>query len=296
MAEKQIERIATVERIMYPKEGHGFCILKTDMGTCKGNLPWRPRDGERLRLTGCDSVYQGSPEFKFNSAIPDVPEDEYAEFSYACSLTKGIGEATRDKIWEALDKQDYWQTEIKRCFDSFEYPGANEKIYTALSETIEYLRVNKEMTRAKVFLLNLGCSQSIADKAWERWNTETIGVVSGNVFALADLPMVGFIRIDNGVRQILGIEDDSPLRIKAAIKYAMSDLTQGMGDTSVRLTLIIGKVNEITKGIGDELFRRDFDDLIKCGFIHDHGNGHFSLGSHYQHEHLIWEFMSYAAG
>ena len=66
-----------LERMIYRKADSGWCIVKIQHGTAKGVIGWDAKDGELLKLEGewKKSAYNGSNEFNFKAAMPDIPED-----------------------------------------------------------------------------------------------------------------------------------------------------------------------------------------------------------------------------
>jgi hypothetical protein len=220
---KVLETIYTrVERVVYPKDGAAgeFFILACDCGTCKGTLQWRPDANEKLGMRGEWVSYQGKRQFAFKEVWHDLPKDDKALLHYACELTSGIGPAMEAKIWDKLGAG--WQSV---SYDDI--PGLKGATLNNLKDTIAKLGLEKEKTEAVAWLISVGCSRLMSEKAWAKWDVETVGTVKKDCFILAELPNYGFTDIDNGIRVRFGIGDLDERRIRAAVVYYMRQLADG---------------------------------------------------------------------
>lgn len=208
--------LATVERVLCAKE-YGkrvWLMLKTQHGVCKGTASWTPKDGERLVLDGEWTVYNGERQFKFARMLPDVPTDPRAKLHYACEITPGLGESLEAKIWEMLGED--WEK-----IAPGDVKGVTEARCKALRESLEYIAVNAEQVRTASFLMQHGCTFALAEKAWEKWKQESIGIVKADCFRLVELPYCGFRDVDTRIRQHFDIGETDPRRIVAGIRYAL---------------------------------------------------------------------------
>lgn len=194
-----------------------WLILVTDIGTCKGRMGWEPKPNERLILEGDWQVYQGKKEFKFSYAMPDIPLDSRAQLSYICQITTGIGDALEVRIWDELGED--WPK-----IEDGDVKGMSGKKLAAFRQSMEDMERNQIQVNTLSFLMSKGCTLTLANKAWEEWEQETIGIVQSNCFRLTDLDRCGFCHIDDGIRQAFGINDSDPRRIKAGILYALKQI------------------------------------------------------------------------
>ena len=214
-----MELKTTIERVLFEKEsGSGFwLILKTSQGIAKGTMSWIPKVSESIALTGEWSVYNGQKEFKFKFAMPDIPVNPRAMLHYVCNLCNGIGEKTEGKIWDKLGElwEDITVGDVK---------GMTEPKVQELQEKLEYVKIHSTQVKVISYLMSMGCTMVLAEKAWARWERETTGVVNENCFKLTELRQVGFCHIDNGIRKQLDIADNDPRRIRAGIRYAMQQV------------------------------------------------------------------------
>lgn len=219
----------TVERVVYPAatvDDATWFILSTDKGACKGKMAWRPKDGERLILSGDYKTYQGAKEFSFDSATISVPVSERDKCHYVCERTKGIGPAMEREIWEALGER--WSDVDAAA----KLPKMTGKVCAEYRVQIEALKSNSEQAGAIAWLVGKGATMNMAAWAWAQWQSQMIGVISSDPFRLCELPNYGFKDVDQEIRAAFGIADNDPRRIQAGTLYALKRLTDG-GDTLV---------------------------------------------------------------
>jgi len=227
-------RHAVIEYVILEKppaggKGAPWYILQTDIGRCTGEMGWKPRPGERLKLTGRDKLYAGVLQFAFRTAIPDVPEDAHALLTYICSRTHGVGDALRDQIWEACGRD--WQSAIAQGkTDGIEGLGAQR--LAAIRATLAEVELDKECAQACGRLMALGATEKLASKAWRRWELQTIAIVEANPYNLTQLDNVGFVQVDQSVALAMGITGTDPRRMGAGVQYALR-LRNEQGDTLV---------------------------------------------------------------
>jgi len=213
----QIELRATSDRVLCAKEqsaSRWWLMLKTQHGVCKGVASWQPKPGERIVLRGDWTVYNGERQFKFAAMLPDVPDDSRARLRYACEIAPGLGEGLADRIWTALG--DGWE-----AIQPGDVKGVTEARCMALREAVEYIAVNADKVRVAAAMMTIGATFLQAEKAWEKWGRETIGIVEADCYRLTELPRVGFRDVDSRIRQHYGIGDTDPRRIAAGIRYAI---------------------------------------------------------------------------
>ena len=266
---------ATVDFIMYPKGVHapGFTIFRHGGSVCKGSVSWALAVGDRLILDGKwkpDSRRPANgPVFFFSSAEPDLPTDPRACLAYAITLTMGLGPAKEDAIWDAYG--DDWP--LSGRLDKIS--GLRESARDSWLLTLARLGDEKHKTKAMSWMITHGITDKMAGAAWERWGRDVQGVVANDPYCLSELPGYGFLAIDNGIRQSLGIADDDPRRYSAAAVYSAKQHCDSTGATIMHSSELYGRammlvgVCDIDKAIdnspmlarmGDDVtLKRDFE-------------------------------------
>lgn len=219
---------AKVERIVYPRADalvdgvSAFYIVRSDVGTIKGKLSHIPKTDECLTLDGKWEVssFNGQPEFIFYHASVFVPQDERSLLKYACEMTKGFGPALEDKIWDKCGND--WRK--VRFADNI--PGLTAAKLAAFQDTIRFLEINAEQTKAVAWLCSIGCTLKMAEAAFEKWKVKTIALVQDDCYILAKLPTYGFSDIDSHIRPHFNIGRNDERRITACLNYYIAQLTQ----------------------------------------------------------------------
>jgi len=189
-------------------------------------IKFEPRHGDRLRLVGtwARSEYSGEDEFIFSRCSICIPTDARAALEYAAEITRGIGPAVRQKIWSEYGED--WRAHP----DLDGVGGISETVRAAWRETLRRLEIERAKTDTMGHLLSLGCSMSLAERAWEAWGEGAVGRVTADPYCLTEIPRVGFLTVENaGIPRALGIADDDPRRLRAATLYAMDDITARAG-------------------------------------------------------------------
>ncbi|MEI3002741.1 MAG: helix-hairpin-helix domain-containing protein [Victivallis sp.] len=262
------------------------CQTETGTMICTGTIKWRPTENELLKLTGDFEVWKGQQCFKFAEARPNVPENPRAQLSYVVERTKGMGPATEAAIWDSLG--DGWR---KLSPKEAEALKIRPDVYEIFKQQLDSLVRDKEKCDAISYLIGRGCSNALACAAWEAWETDAVGIVNSDCYRLADLSGFGFADVDGKVRLSYDIGDEDPRRIKAAIIYAMRQLT-GSGSTVISWVELVQKLGElkINLQLAQAAVGNMFDDFTLRGFA---GEEMVALGFHYNAE---TEILNYLGG
>jgi hypothetical protein len=277
----------TITRVAYPpitdREATWF-ILATSRGTCVGSMPWRPKEGDALTLEGEWGARNGEKQFKFKSAMIDIPTSPRDQLHYVVTRTVGLGPAMESIIWDFA--KDKWK-DIKP--DTL--PKLKGKVYEEFRNQIAALEQDADKVAAIAFLMGKSCTQNMACAAWEKWEKETLGVVTANPYQLAELPNYGFAHVDGDVRRAFGIGDQDERRIKAAVVYSLRQLT-GSGSTVIEwrevLTKCMGYVGG-QKGLINKATR----ELVEDGTLYWFGGSKsVALMRDWRDEMSIWEFVN----
>ena len=287
MALPDQELDVVVERVLYPAEtvkDANWFILKTSMGICKGNVSWRPREGERLKLSGQWGEWQGKSEFKFKAAALNIPTDSRGLLHFVCEIASGIGANMEAQIWEL--KGDAWSD-----VQDGEVPRLKGRTYNNFVDAIQRCEADREKGGAIAALLEAGCSMKLAVTAYDKWGKSTMGVVTDNPYRLAELPNFGFKTVDEEIRQHFGILDNDPKRISAAVIYVLRQLTDG-GSTLVPWHSLNGScLNKL--GGYQELILTCVSQMFADGTLRGfHNSGNVALASDYYNETQIWDYIS----
>ena len=215
------ELAITVERILYPREsdaagnGKDWYILKTDAGTAKGPIAWRPANNERLKLGGAWGIYKGERQFIFRSALPDVPVSPRDILRYICDRSSGIGAAIESAIYAE------WGDDWIALLAPKVIPRLSGAKYLALRDALDSIEGDRVKAESIAWLMARGATQNLATAAWAKWITEMPGIVQADCYRLAEIQYRGFRDIDDGIRRHFNIGDDDPRRMAAVVWYCI---------------------------------------------------------------------------
>ncbi|HHL40462.1 MAG TPA: ATP-dependent RecD-like DNA helicase [Deltaproteobacteria bacterium] len=216
--------VATIEGYTFRNEDNGFSVvrLKDDAGralTAVGHMAHEP-PGSTVRLRGAwvrDRNY--GTQFRFESCELVRPDTLVGMERYLGSgLVKGVGPALASRIVErfGLETMDVIDNEPDRLV---EVEGIGRKRLERIKAAWDEQR---EIRKIMVFLQGLGVSPALAARIYRRYGAEAVERVSRDPFRLADEVWgVGFATADR-IAGALGVEGDSPARIKAGILSVLS--------------------------------------------------------------------------
>ncbi|MDP2892276.1 MAG: ATP-dependent RecD-like DNA helicase [Bacillota bacterium] len=214
----------TVERIIYRSETDGFTVLEMSAPegrfTAVGIIPFL-NEGERAALSGDWAVHAAyGRQFRVCSFEPSPPEGAAALKKYLASgAIKGIGPATADAIIGAFgqDALDIMQYAPHRLMEVY---GIGEK----KAETISRSFAEQEgMRKVMLGLSEYAITLNQALKIYRLYGEDALTVVSGNPYRLIDdIFGIGFKTADK-IALSAGIGRDSAFRVRAGIKYTLSE-------------------------------------------------------------------------
>ncbi|WP_285775087.1 ATP-dependent RecD-like DNA helicase [Microtetraspora sp. NBRC 13810] len=215
-----------LERITYANEETGYTIARvaTERGgaelvTVVGPL-LGAQVGESLRLTGrWTSHPRYGRQFEVWSYVTVLPATVQGIQRYLGSgLIKGIGPKMAERIVDHFGTAtlDVIEKEPARLV---EVPGLGPKRTKMIAAAWEEQKIIKEVM---IFLQGVGVSTSIAVRIFKEYGERSIDVVRGEPYRLADdVWGIGFKTADT-IAQAVGIPHDSPERVKAGLRYTLS--------------------------------------------------------------------------
>ncbi|MCO6011259.1 ATP-dependent RecD-like DNA helicase [Actinoallomurus purpureus] len=217
---------AVLERITFASEETGYTVARvatdrtgSELLTVVGPL-LGAQVGESLRLTGrWTSHPKYGRQFEAHSYTTVLPATVQGIRKYLGSgLIKGIGPVMADRMVE------HFGTDILRVIEEeperlVEVYGLGPKRSNRVAAAWEEQRAIKEVM---VFLQGHGVSTSLAVRIYKQYGDESISVVRKEPYRLAaDVWGIGFKTADT-IAQAVGIPHDSPERIKAGLRYTLS--------------------------------------------------------------------------
>ncbi|MFI9839181.1 ATP-dependent RecD-like DNA helicase [Nonomuraea sp. NPDC051941] len=217
---------AVLERITYANEETGYTIARvatersgSDLLTVVGPL-LGAQVGESLRLLGRWSSHpRYGRQFEVRSYTTVLPATVQGIRRYLGSgLIKGIGPKMAERIVDhfGTDTLEVIEQQPQRLV---EVPGLGPKRTKMIAAAWEEQKIIKEVM---IFLQGVGVSTSIAVRIFKQYGESSISVVKTRPYQLADdVWGIGFKTADT-IAQAVGIPHDSPERVKAGLRYTLS--------------------------------------------------------------------------
>ncbi|PZG07859.1 SF1B family DNA helicase RecD2 [Nonomuraea aridisoli] len=217
---------AVLERVTYANEETGYTIARvatersgSELLTVVGPL-LGAQVGESLRLRGrWTSHPRYGRQFEVWSYTTVLPATVQGIRRYLGSgLIKGIGPKMAERIVDhfgtgTLDVIEHHPERL------VEVPGLGPKRTKMIAAAWEEQKIIKEVM---IFLQGVGVSTSIAVRIFKQYGEESVSVVRSRPYQLADdVWGIGFKTADT-IAQAVGIPHDSPERVKAGLRYTLS--------------------------------------------------------------------------
>lgn len=220
-----------VERITYQNEDNGYTVAKLlpnkaregELVTIVGTLPSLV-PGESLELGGIwKSHREYGKQFEVERYRVVLPATIVGLRKYLGSgLIKGVGPVYSKRIVDrfGLDTLEILETNPEKLI---EVPGLGRKRADTIKKAWAEQRAIKEVM---LFLQGQGISTSLAVRIYKEYGDSSISVVKNEPYRLArDVFGIGFKTADK-IAAAMGIARDDPERLKAGVRFALSEATE----------------------------------------------------------------------
>lgn len=241
-----MEFVGTIESVIFRNEENGYTVVWVENDdiqmTAVGRFP-EVHEGERVRLHGNEI---NNPKYgtQFSCDRVEILKPNTAEsiIRYLSSgLIKGIGPKTAERIVnyfgeKTLDIIDYEPMRL------VEVKGISERIALEIKESYAKIKVMKD---AIMYLQDNNISTNLAMKIFKIYGDKTISIVKENPYRLIeDVDGIGFIRADK-IAFSLGIEKDSPFRLRAGIVHCLNENSDKNGNTYALKGELLSEVSRL---------------------------------------------------
>lgn len=217
----------TVDRFLFQSHENGFAVFILKVKTVgpitvTGSFPGLAA-GVDVQLTGSWLIHKKfGRQFEARTCTTTIPSSVAGLKKYLGSgLIKGIGPTYADKL------VDHFGTDILTIIETTPDrltqvsgigPKRAEQIQTAFAD-------QKEIATLMVFLQEKGISAAHATKIYKQYKSQALTILQENPYKLAeDIWGIGF-RTADGIAQKMGLAEDAPQRIQAALLYCLSQST-----------------------------------------------------------------------
>lgn len=241
MMERIFELTGTVVEIIYtnPDNGYTVCDIENqDEGlfTATGYMPY-VSEGEELKMTGSWVSHPDYGEqFKVDYYETLLPRDEEAVVRYLASgIVSGVREATAKRLVEHFGPQllDIMLTEPERLS---ELKGISKERAKKIGESFARLQ---SMQNIVMFLQQYHISANLAMRVHQTLGRNAVELIEKNPYILAErVEGISFKTADN-IAFVRGIPKNSAERIRAGIKYMLSNAAYTSGHTYLPKSVLI---------------------------------------------------------
>jgi exodeoxyribonuclease V alpha subunit len=233
-----------VQQIHYFDEESGFCIFKLrsphrrQLATVKGNVP-ALAPGQSIDACGeWKTDARWGEQFLFDEITISKPTTKSGILKYLSSgMIPNIGEklATQlvdifgERVFEVIRNQPHMLETIPKI--------GRQRRQSIVKSFKEHEHINEVIS----FLFEHGLGTQRAATIYQKYKDKTVETLSHNPYILMhDIQNVGFKTADT-IAQKFKIHPESPLRIKAGIRYVVDQLHTKDGYACVEKTMLIEK-------------------------------------------------------
>ncbi len=242
-----MELKGTIERIIYENEHNNYKVFslkspgfKQPITVVGYLLPITP--GEDIEVSGEWRRHKEyGKQFLAKTCRTIAPTTEAGILKYLSSgLIKGIGKEYARRLVSKFGEQtlDIIENQPKKLLT---VNGIGQKRYHAI---IEAWRQQRAIRDIMLFLYSVNIGSSLAMKIFKKYGADSISLVKANPYQLAvDIKGIGF-KIADSIAAKLGLSQDSPDRIKAALVHCLNDAAAD-GHTMMPQAELLAKAKEL---------------------------------------------------
>lgn len=272
--EETIKINGIVEEIIYSNDDNGYTVCAIDsesegMFTAVGYMPLLT-EGESVSLSGVWTTHASYGEqFKVMYYEKVLPSDKQTILTYLSSgVIPGIRETMAKKLIEKFgnDVLNIMLTEPKRLA---EIKGISEKKAVKIGHDFAEIQCMQNLI---MFLQKYNVSPNMAAKVYKIFGSKAVEKIEENPYILAEsVDGISFKTSDN-IAFVRGMPKNSPERIRAGIKYLLTNAAYMSGHTYMPRSVLIEHCayklgvteDEVANGLSELILSKDlFFDTIE---------------------------------
>lgn len=222
-----VDVIGAIDRVVFKSPENGFVVVSVKISSkesivARGYLP-DLHPGTQVCLKGTWQFHQKfGRQFAIESYETQLPASAVGIEKYLSSgLIKGIGPKFAQKLVEKFGEKTL-EVIDKTPAQLFEVDGVGPKRVQLITQAWQD---QKEISRVMVFLKAKDVSTAYAVKIYKTYGNEALDKIQENPYRLIDdIWGIGFKSADK-IALKLGLAQNSLERVKAAIQFVLSDIT-----------------------------------------------------------------------
>lgn len=264
-----VEKITgIIERVIH-RNGNGFIIFNARVGREVVPVTGEDQDLHEADVVECEGQwgqYNGRPQFKAKTIIPQIPSTAEAIISYLASgRIKGISTVFANRLVSAFGKDvlDVIENEPERLK---KVPGFGAK---RIKDLTEGLKEQIGFRSILIFLHSFGLSKNHIKRIYQAYGVSAVEKIKADPYQLChDISGIGFNTADKiGLK--IGVDPEHPGRLFAGVMHALNGEVNKTGNTGVpEKQLIIDAVellskqklvseNKVAEGVGRAVASRE---------------------------------------
>jgi len=262
---EQIRLKGRVERVTYASSENGFAVLriKPQRGTpfvATGHLPELTQglnpDGLELEFLGDWCMTKYGRQFAFSSAAIMGSEMLF----FLSKVVKGLGTKLAGELLHT-----YGEEGLTRLLDTnpealLKHKGIKEKRLGLIKRSWQKHRNLKNLTEY-LAAHNAQVSPQLIIRIYNHFEDEALTVLKANPYRLTEVRGIGFKTADK-LAISLGIQPDSPFRIKAAAEHLLLNAAETNGHTWLSVNELVELLKELLSGDNARISTADILNLL----------------------------------
>lgn len=265
--EEELEKLkGTIEEVIFHNDENGYTVLILEAEGLKepvtvvGELPFAA-EGEMLSVMGKWEIHPNyGRQLHIEYYEKQVPEGKEGMLRYLMSgAVKGIGPATAKKIVDVFGEDTFEVLEKNPEFLS-RINGISAKKAKEIGEQF----AAQFGMRSTLLFASRFFGSALAVAIYKKWGCAAEEVIRRNPYVLCEeIDGIGFERAD-GVAKELGVEENAPCRIEAAVLYVLQFHANSSGHTFLPRDKLVPTVAQLLS-VGEEETEEAIDKLIALG-------------------------------
>lgn len=258
-----IDITGIIDDIVFKNEDNGYTIANIRNGnirkTIVGIIPYIS-EGQHYKVTGELVIHPKFGEQLKVSGIEEILPNSILgiEKYLASGVISGIGPVTAKKIVDFFGERtlEVLDNNIERLR---EINGIGEKKIELIMKSYSS---QKELRSIMIFFQTYGISANQCMKIYKRFGASSVGIVKENPYILTEtISGIGFKTADS-IAKNLGIDKDSPFRIKSGIRYVVNEFCL-LGNTYMPLERLIVRCKEILSVDEESIQKSVYDSVLE---------------------------------
>ncbi len=255
----------TVERVTYSNPQNGFAILKV-----------KPKRGGRFTVKGYipeiinnASVIGAEIEFEGNWQMSKYGRQfDFGKYKilgsellfFLSKVVKGVGEKLASQLIDTYGEEELVEILDNRPEELLKVKGIKEKRLAIILKSWQKHRFLKEL--ASYLGETSGITPNLLIRIYNYFGDSSLSIVKENPYRLTEVRGIGFKTADK-IALNLGIEFDSPYRIRAAINHVLIEAAEQEGHCYLLKDTLVSGLKELLIREGSEIQDKRIEGVLK---------------------------------